>query len=82
MRLGRYLGGLVSLALLCNSLMARPGHPQTVADFYSGRAINVYVGFSPGGAYDIYARLLARFMGSHLPGHPRLVPQNMTGAGG
>ena len=82
MRLGRYLGGLVSLALLCNSLMARPGHAQTVADFYSGRTINVYVGFSPGGAYDIYARQLARFMGSHLPGHPTLVPQNMTGAGG
>ena len=56
--------------------------PQTVADFYAGRAINVYIGFSPGGAYDIYARQLARFMGSHLPGHPTLVPQNMAGAGG
>ena len=81
-RLGRYLGGLASLGLLCGLLMARPGNAQTVADFYTGRTINVYVGFSPGGAYDIYARLLARFMGSHLPGHPTPVPQNMAGAGG
>jgi len=62
--------------------MARPGNAQTVADFYAGRTINLYVGFSSGGAYDVYARQLARFMGSHLPGHPTLVPQNMTGAGG
>jgi tripartite-type tricarboxylate transporter receptor subunit TctC len=81
MRLGRYLGGW-ALAFLCSFLMAPPGNAQTVADFYAGRTINVYVGFSSGGAYDIYARQLARFMGSHLPGHPTLVPQNTTGAGG
>jgi len=80
--LARFLGRLVSLGLLCSLLMARPGSAQTVADFYAGRTITVYVGFSSGGAYDIYARQLARFMGSHLPGHPTLVPQNMTGAGG
>ena len=82
MRLGRYLGGLVSLGLLCSLPMARPGNAQTVADFYAGRTINVYIGFSPGGAYDIYARQLARFMGRHLPGHPTLVAQSMAGAGG
>jgi tripartite-type tricarboxylate transporter receptor subunit TctC len=82
MRLGRYLQGLVSLGLLCSLPMAWPGNAQTVADFYAGRTINVYIGFSPGGAYDIYARLLARYMGSHLPGRPTLVPQSMAGAGG
>ena len=82
MRLGRYLGGLVSLGLLCSLLMVRPGNAQTVADFYAGRTINVYIGFSPGGAYDIYARQLARFMGNYLPGRPTLVPQSMAGAGG
>src|SRR5262249_37075763 len=82
LRVGRYAGSLVSLGLLCSVLVARPGHAQTVADFYAGRTINIYVGFSPGGAYDIYARQLARFMGRHLPGRPTLVPQNMAGAGG
>jgi tripartite-type tricarboxylate transporter receptor subunit TctC len=82
MRPGRYRGGLAALAFLCIFLIAPPGNAQTVADFYAGRTITVYIGFSPGGAYDIYARQLARFMGSHLPGHPTLVPQNMAGAGG
>jgi tripartite-type tricarboxylate transporter receptor subunit TctC len=82
MRFGRSLGGLVSLALLCILLMAQPGRAQTVADFYAGRTINVYIGFTPGGAYDIYARQLARFMGGHLPGRPTMVAQNMAGAGG
>ena len=82
MKLGRYLVGLVSLGVLCSLPMTRPGNAQTAADFYAGRTINVYIGFSPGGAYDIYARQLARFMGSHLPGRPTLVPQSMAGAGG
>jgi tripartite-type tricarboxylate transporter receptor subunit TctC len=81
MRLGRCLGGLVLLGLVCGLLTARPGHAQTVAEFYAGRTINVYIGFTPGGAYDIYARQLARFMGSHLPGRPTLIVQNMAGAG-
>ncbi len=39
------------------------------------------VGFSAGGGYDLYARTLARHMGRHIPGHPRLIPQKMPGAG-
>jgi tripartite-type tricarboxylate transporter receptor subunit TctC len=50
-------------------------------DFYSGKAIQLLIGFSAGGGYDIYARTLARHMGRHIPGNPRLVPQNMPGAG-
>ena len=42
----------------------------------------ILIGFSAGGGYDIYARTLARHMGRHIPGNPRLVPQNMPGAGG
>jgi tripartite-type tricarboxylate transporter receptor subunit TctC len=38
------------------------------------------VGHSPGGGYDIYARLLARYLGSYIPGNPTIVVQNMTGA--
>jgi len=81
MTLGRCLGGLLLLGL-CSLLMARSGNAQTVADFYAGRTVNVYIGFTAGGAYDIYARQLVRFMGSHLPSRPTLVPQSMPGAGG
>ena len=54
---------------------------QSASDFYKGRSINLYIGYSPGGAYDLYARVIARHMGAHIPGNPTLVPQNMEGAG-
>src|SRR5258708_3704311 len=50
-------------------------------DFYSGKTIQMLIGFSAGGGYDIYARTLARHMGRHIPGNPRLIAQNMPGAG-
>jgi len=50
-------------------------------DFYRGKTIQVLIGSSAGGAYDVYARMLARHMGKHIPGNPRLVPSNMEGAG-
>ena len=45
------------------------------------KPIELYIGYSVGGGYDIYARLLARHMGRHLPGSPVIVPKNMDGAG-
>jgi tripartite-type tricarboxylate transporter receptor subunit TctC len=50
-------------------------------DFYKGKTINVIVGFTPGGGYDYYARLLARFVPDHIPGHPTVIVQNEPGAG-
>lgn len=57
-------------------------HADPVADFYKGRRIELVISAGPGGGYDTYARLLARFIGRHIPGTPVLVPQNMPGAGG
>ncbi len=54
---------------------------NSVSDFYRGRSINVLIGYSVGGGYDTYARVLARHMGKHIPGNPTLLPQNMPGAG-
>jgi len=66
-----------SIALASSQVRA-----DAVADFYRGKTINVYIGVNVGGGYDFEARLLARFMRAHIPGHPVLVPQNMIGAGG
>ena len=66
------------LALLAAAPAARA---DDVADFYKGRNIQLYIGYSPGGGYDAYARILARHMGEHIPGDPTIVPQNMPGAG-
>ena len=55
---------------------------QSVADFYAGRTIHSLVGLSAGGGADAHMRLVARYLGKYLPGHPTVVPQNMTGANG
>jgi tripartite-type tricarboxylate transporter receptor subunit TctC len=54
---------------------------QTPAEFYKSRTIELDIGFSVGGAYDAYARILARTMGKYIPGNPAIVPKNMEGAG-
>jgi len=48
---------------------------------FTGRVVQVVVGFSAGGGYDLYARVLARHLGKHIPGNPSSWPQNMPGAG-
>lgn len=49
--------------------------------FYKDKTIRIIVGFSAGGLYDQYARILARNMGKHIPGAPNIIVQNMPGAG-
>jgi tripartite-type tricarboxylate transporter receptor subunit TctC len=66
----------VAAAILSGNVIAEP-----VADFYRGKSITMLIGYTSGGGYDIYARVLSRHMGRHLPGNPSIVPQNMPGAG-
>jgi tripartite-type tricarboxylate transporter receptor subunit TctC len=53
---------------------------QSAATFYAGKSIDLEIGYSVGGGYDLYARLLARHLGRHIPGNPTIVPKNMEGA--
>src|SRR5512134_3032947 len=50
--------------------------------FYQGKTIKVLVGFTSGGFYDRWSRLLARYVPKYLPGNPEMIVQNMPGAGG
>ncbi len=77
--IGRMARTAAALALAFASPIL--AHADSVADFYKGRTVEVYVGYSTGGGYDIYARMLARHMGRFIPGNPTLVPKNMEGAG-
>ena len=54
---------------------------KAVAEFYAKRTVVIAVGFSAGGNYDVYARLVSRHIGRHIPGNPTVVVQNMPGAG-
>ncbi len=51
------------------------------SQFYKGKTVRIVVGFSPGGFYDRWSRLLARYMGRYIPGNPDFIVQNMPGAG-
>jgi tripartite-type tricarboxylate transporter receptor subunit TctC len=50
--------------------------------FYKGKTIRLIVSSSPGGGNDMYTRLLARHISNYIPGRPRMVVENMPGAGG
>jgi len=55
---------------------------QSPAEFYKGKSVELYIAYSAGGGYDLYARMVARHLGRHIPGNPQIVPKNMEGAGG
>jgi tripartite-type tricarboxylate transporter receptor subunit TctC len=70
----------IAIAMLAFGLPAA-SYAQDAATFYKDKTVTLYVGYSGGGGYDIYARVLARHMGKHIPGAPNIVPKNMPGAG-
>ncbi len=75
-------GTLRLLGALAAAFLAAPvAHAQSVEEFYAGKDITLYIGFSPGGGYDTYGRLVARHMGQFIPGNPTIIPVNMEGAG-
>src|SRR5258708_37031772 len=80
MMIGRCIAGLF-LAVALSPAMAVPARADDVADFYRGKRISLVVGYGTGGGYDLYARMLGRFMGEHIPGKPTIIAQNMPGAG-
>jgi tripartite-type tricarboxylate transporter receptor subunit TctC len=72
---------LACLALSAVAFGATAASADDVASFYKGRTVTIDIGYSAGGGYDIYARVLAKHLGDHIPGNPTVIPQNMPGAG-
>ena len=73
----------VAAAALCFlAISMGASQAQSVEEFYKGKIVKVVVGVPPGGVYDISARLMARYLGNYIPGHPSVVVQNLSGAGG
>src|SRR5262249_27704745 len=68
-------------AALAATLATQGARSAGVEDFYRGKTVSLLIGYSVGGGYDAYGRLLARHFGKHVPGNPNVVPQNMSGAG-
>ena len=68
------LAALAWLAVATGSALAQ--------DFYAGKNVSIFAGRPPGGGVDSEMRLVAEFLGAQIPGHPRMIAQNMPGAGG
>jgi tripartite-type tricarboxylate transporter receptor subunit TctC len=71
---------LITAALLLGA--AHPAAAQTPAAFYKGKTVSLLVGFGPGGEDDLWGRLVARYLTSHIPGNPNVVPVHTPGSGG
>jgi tripartite-type tricarboxylate transporter receptor subunit TctC len=73
----------LAIAVICcaTAVAAQPAAAQSVESFYRGKTITMVIGYPPAGANDVYARMVARHIGKHIPGNPSVVPRNMPGAG-
>jgi tripartite-type tricarboxylate transporter receptor subunit TctC len=69
------------LAAAASVAIAAPAHAQSVEEFYKGKSIDMIIGYPPAGSNDVYARLVSRHIGKHIPGKPNVIPKNMPGAG-
>src|SRR5580704_12180885 len=67
-------------AVLVAAFLTLSATAQTPGVF-AGKTVTMYIGFGPGGGYDLWARVVARHIGAHLPGNPTVTPENFQGAG-
>jgi tripartite-type tricarboxylate transporter receptor subunit TctC len=71
----------LAMSLLFALLASGPAAAQKAAPAFAGKTVNLIIGFGPGGGYDAWGRVVADFIGAHLPGNPAVVAQNMPGGG-
>src|SRR5437762_10313931 len=62
-------------------VVAEAARAQSAEQFFVRKTINISIGYTAGGSYDLYGRLVARHLGKHIPGQPTVIAQNMPGAG-
>jgi len=76
------LAGVLLVLVACWTSASAASPEKSIEDFYKGKMVRIIVGYTPGGAFDTYSRLVARNMSKYLPGKPRFIVQNKPGAGG
>ena len=70
------------MALTVMAGLSRPANSAQPAAIFAGKTIYLLIGYAPGGANDVWGRTIAKHLGNHLPGRPRVIVQNAPGAGG
>lgn len=76
----RICGAAAFAGIVLGAALVSPALADPVAGFYNGKTITLTVGYPPGGAYDVYARLIAQYMGDYIPGKPTFLVKNRPGA--
>ena len=71
----------VKSALVLAMVVALPATARAQDALFAGKTVTINIGNTPGGSYDLYGRMVARYLGKHLPGNPSVVASNMPGAG-
>jgi tripartite-type tricarboxylate transporter receptor subunit TctC len=72
---------IAALAIMTGVCFATASKADDVAAFYSGKSIELIIGYPPAGSNDIYGRIVARHIGRFIPGSPSIVVRNMPGGG-
>jgi len=72
---------LKAVLLLGLALPTASAFAQSADNLFARKTVTIYIGNTSGGSYDLYGRMVARFLGKHLPGQPNVVATNMPGAG-
>src|SRR5260370_28061075 len=70
-----------TLAIALLLLAAGEAATQPADQFFARKTVTITIGYTAGGSYDLYGRMVARHLGKHIPGQPTLIAQNMPGAG-
>ena len=78
----RMAAACVAMIIAQMSAYSQTPPTDSVANFYRGKTISLYVGFPPGGGYDLYARMFAPYFSRHIPGNPSIVLKTMLGGSG
>jgi tripartite-type tricarboxylate transporter receptor subunit TctC len=70
-----------AIAIKALLLAINGAHAEPVVQFFARKTVTITIGYTAGGSYDLYGRLVARHLGKHIPGEPTVIAQNMRGAG-
>src|SRR5436190_9177233 len=73
---------LATISTFCLCMVLPAAGQEDVGAFYKGKQLRFVVGSAAGGGYDLFARIVARHFGNHIPGNPVIIVQNQPAAGG
>jgi tripartite-type tricarboxylate transporter receptor subunit TctC len=72
---------IATSSVLASVCCAQDAPGGKIEEFYRNKTLEFFIGYTPGGGYDAYARLVGRYLGRHIPGNPKIMPRNMPGGG-